>query len=82
MCQNEGAGLYPYPHSFHPFFPPDPGGCRGLYAAGLMHLIIRGGGPHPPCGIKTESRCRKCGNALWLSWKSCLVYQAYALRGG
>mgnify|MGYP004674066877 CR=1 FL=1 len=29
MCQNEGAGLYPYPHSFHPFFPPDPGGCRG-----------------------------------------------------
>lgn len=29
MCQNEGAGLYPYPHSIHPFFPPDPGGCRG-----------------------------------------------------
>ena len=29
MCQNEGAGLYPYPHSSHPFFPPDPGGCRG-----------------------------------------------------
>nr|DAK58667.1 MAG TPA: hypothetical protein [Caudoviricetes sp.]DAM20055.1 MAG TPA: hypothetical protein [Caudoviricetes sp.]DAN82347.1 MAG TPA: hypothetical protein [Caudoviricetes sp.]DAO58989.1 MAG TPA: hypothetical protein [Bacteriophage sp.]DAT63504.1 MAG TPA: hypothetical protein [Caudoviricetes sp.] len=20
MCQNEGAGLYPYPHSFHPSF--------------------------------------------------------------
>ena len=29
MCENEGAGLYPHPHSFHPFFPPDPGGCRG-----------------------------------------------------
>ena len=29
MCQNEDAGLYPYPHSSHPFFPPDPGGCRG-----------------------------------------------------
>ena len=29
MCQNEGAGLYPYPHSFHPFFPPDPGIRRG-----------------------------------------------------
>lgn len=29
MCENEGAGLYPYPHSFHLFFPPDPGGCRG-----------------------------------------------------
>lgn len=29
MCQNEGAGLYPYPHSIHPFFLPDPGGCRG-----------------------------------------------------
>lgn len=33
MCDNEGAGVYPassfFLLSYHPSFPPDPGGCRG-----------------------------------------------------
>lgn len=74
MCENEGAGLYPYPHSFYPFFPPDPGGMPGTICRthDAPHLSGAVGRTHQATGslapLNDVSQRGHC--ALWLSWKS------------